>query len=90
MDCIMCLYRPWPRASSQAQRLVALGRAALAYGQVNAAQELWQLAGNWADLLPLTALQADFGTLRRLAATVSLACSASALGRQSLAVLTQQ
>ncbi|KAK9806672.1 hypothetical protein WJX73_006627 [Symbiochloris irregularis] len=60
--------KPWPPHSSQARRLVGLGRAALAYGQVSAAQELWRLAGNWADLLPLAALQADFGTMRRLAA----------------------
>lgn len=67
--CAAC--RPWPRGSAQAQRLVALGRAALAYGHVSAAQELWGLAGNWADLLPLAALQADFGSVRRLVANVS-------------------
>ena len=65
-----CDCRPWPHESSQAQHLVALGRAALAYGHTSAAMDFWMLAGNWADLLPLAALQADFGTIRRLVANV--------------------
>lgn len=62
------------------RRLVAMGRAAAAYGKFQAAREAFAAAGQWVELMPLCALQGDFDSLRDYAARVSgspvsLACS---------------
>ncbi|KAK9816047.1 hypothetical protein WJX74_007756 [Apatococcus lobatus] len=54
------------RGSKLQRKLVAAGRAAAAYGQLEAAAQAWQAAGHWAELLPLLALQGDFAALRSL------------------------
>lgn len=54
------------RGSKLQRKLVAAGRAAAAYGQLEAAARAWQAAGHWAELLPLLALQGDFAALRSL------------------------
>ncbi|KAK9868616.1 hypothetical protein WJX84_006947 [Apatococcus fuscideae] len=54
------------RGSKLQRKLVAAGRAAAAYGQLEAAAQAWQAAGHWAELVPLLALQGDFAALRSL------------------------
>lgn len=53
------------------RRLVAIGRAAAAYGKFQAARESFAAAGQWVELMPLCALQGDFDALRDYAARVS-------------------
>ena len=53
------------------RRLVAIGRAAAAYGKFQAARDSLEAAGQWAELMPLCALQGDFDALRDYAARVS-------------------
>ena len=53
------------------RRLVAIGRAAAAYGKFQAARESFAAAGQWVELMPLCALQGDFNALRDYAARVS-------------------
>ena len=60
------------RGSKLQRKLVAAGRAAAAYGQLEAAAQAWQAAGHWAELLPLLALQGDFAALRSLQHNVSI------------------
>lgn len=53
------------------RRLVAIGRAAAAYGKFQAARESFAAAGQWVELMPLCALQGDFDALRDYAARVA-------------------
>ena len=53
------------------RRLVAIGRAAAAYGKFAAARDSLEAAGQWAELMPLCALQGDFDAIRDYAARVS-------------------
>ena len=53
------------------RRLVAIGRAAAAYGKFQAARESFAAAGQWVELMPLCALQGDFDALRDYAARVT-------------------
>ena len=53
------------------RQLVAIGRAAAAYGKFQAARECFAAAGQWVELMSLCALQGDFDALRDFAARVS-------------------
>ena len=62
---------PPPAGSQMHRRLVAIGRAAAAYGKFAAARDSLEAAGQWAELMPLCALQGDFDAIRDYAARVS-------------------
>ncbi|KAL3157200.1 hypothetical protein ABBQ38_001439 [Trebouxia sp. C0009 RCD-2024] len=63
--------KPPAAGSPMHRRLVAMGRAAAAYGKFQAAREAFAAAGQWVELMPLCALQGDFASLRDYAARVS-------------------
>lgn len=64
--------RPPAPGSALKTRLVALGRAMAAYGQVAEARQCWEAAGQWSELFPLLVMQADFASLERFAQKVLL------------------
>eukprot|EP00884_Botryococcus_braunii_P023317 jgi/Botrbrau1/966/Bobra.114_1s0009.1 len=63
------IYYPGAPAPGSALKthLVAVGRAMAAYGHFVEARECWQAAGQWAELLPLLVMQADFDSLEHFA-----------------------
>ena len=67
----LCGCSPPAAGSTLHRRLVAMGRAAAAYGKFQAAREAYAAAGQWVELMPLCALQGDFDSLRDYAARVS-------------------
>lgn len=71
MLMLLCWYSPPAAGSAMHRRLVAIGRAAAAYGKFQAARESLSAAGQWVELMPLCALQGDFDSLRDYAARVS-------------------
>ena len=79
---LRCAFVRSPPASGSAMhwRLVAMARAAAAYGKFQAAREAFAAAGQWVELMPLCALQGDFDSLRDYAARVSGTQVCSAVG----------
>ena len=71
MHVYVCACSPPAAGSTLHRRLVAMGRAAAAYGKFQAAREAFAAAGQWVELMPLCALQGDFASLRDYAARVS-------------------
>lgn len=69
------------------RRLVAIGQAAAAYGKFQAARDSFEAAGQWAELMPLCALQGDFDALRDYAARVSDSQVCQNTRRQSVPVV---
>jgi hypothetical protein len=58
---------PPPKGSTLYQRLIILGRGAMAYGKFSVAKDCFEAAGQWEELLPLCAFQGDFAALRSVA-----------------------
>ena len=83
--CVCC--SPPPAGSQMHRRLVAIGQAAAAYGKFQAARDSFEAAGQWAELMPLCALQGDFDALRDYAARVSGSQVCQNNRRQSVSVV---